>query len=187
MTKLLFRSEESIPKRSYKGKEYKNYRTYKPYLRKDFKQKCGYTNCLDHWFGGSTTFQIDHFLPQSKYPDQKTKYKNLIYSCSFVNRAKSNDEGDYLDPCDSDYNEHFFRTQDGKIMPFPKSKEGVYMHKKLKLYLKRYSLIWNLELLEKKMFELQEIIEASGDNEAKELFVAVGIKYNNYKRYLRAE
>ena len=187
MVKIEFRNSDSTPIRTYQGKELKNYRRYKPHLQKDFKKKCGYTNCLDDWFGGSITFQIDHFLPQSKYPKLKTKYSNLIYSCSYVNRAKSNDEGNYLDPCDTDYNQHFFRNDKGEIVPEPNSKEAVYMHKKLKLYLKRYSVIWTLEQLEQRMYELQEIVENTNNQEAKDLFYEVGRMYNNYKRYLRAQ
>lgn len=186
MTKLLFRSKEEIPFRTYKGREYKNYRTYKPFLRKDFKKKCGYTGCIDDWFGGTTSFQIDHFQPQSIYPDLKVKYSNLIYSCSYVNRAKSNDDGNYLDPCDTDYNEHFFRNDKGEIFAVTSSPKAVYMHKKLKLYLNRYSIIWTLERLENSMYKLQKLIELNDNEEAKQLFVEVGMMYNNYKRYLRA-
>jgi hypothetical protein len=188
MSNLPFRTKEHTPARTYTGREYADYRRYKLFLQKDFKKKCGYTNCLDDWFGGITTFQIDHFLPQSTHTKLKTKYKNLIYSCSYANRAKSNDESVYyLDPCNSDYNKHFYRNSIGEIFPFDSSQEGIYMHKKLKLYLKRYSLIWILENLENSMFDLQEIIEDKGDAEAKELFVKVGMKYNDYKRYLRAQ
>lgn len=186
MSKLPFREKDEVPVRLYNGNEYKNYRDYKPHLRKDFKKKCGYTGCVDHWFGGVTTFQIDHFLPQSLHPHLKTKYSNLIYCCSFVNRAKSNDDGNYLDPCDTDYNIHFYRNQKGEIIPFPASAKAVYMHKKLKLYLSRYSIIWTLEQLENQMYELQTLIEQTDDAQAKALFVEVGIKYNNYKKYLRA-
>lgn len=187
MNKLSFREKEGTPERTFKGKEHKTYRAYKAHLQKDFKKKCGYTNCLDDWFGGVTTFHIDHFLPQSKYPKLKTKYSNLIYSCSYVNRAKSNDEGDYLDPCDADYNEHFYRNELGQIFAEPSSIEAIYMHKKLKLYLKRYSIIWMLEQLEQRMFKLQQLAVVSDDPTIKDLFFEIGTKYNDYKRYLRAQ
>ena len=186
MSNLPFRDEASVPVREYDGPELNPYRLYKPYLRNDFKNKCGYSNCLDDWFGGVSTFQIDHFWPQSKYPQLKTKYSNLIYCCSYVNRAKSNDEGNYLDPCDEDYNEHFYRNEKGEIMPKSSSTEAVYMYKKLKLYLKRYSIIWMLEQLEKKM-ELLRPLMGQTDGDARELFIKVTIKYMDYKKYLRAQ
>lgn len=181
MSKLPFRKKEEIPERLYKGREYADYRKYKSFLREDFKMKCGYTGCIDHWFGGTVSFQIDHFLPQSIHPHLKTKYSNLIYSCSYVNRAKSNDDGNYLDPCNTDYNIHFYRNQKGEILPVQSSAKAVYMHKKLKLYLSRYSIIWTLEQLENRMYELQVLIERTNNAKAKDLFVEVGMKYNNFK------
>lgn len=182
-----FRNEESIPIRAYNGPELRNYREYKPFLRNDFKKKCGYTNCLDDWFGGISTFQIDHFLPQSRYPMLENKYSNLIYCCSYVNRAKSDDEGNYLDPCDEDYNKHFYRNGQGEIIPVPTSDKAIYMYTRLKLYLKRYSIIWMLEQLEQKMETLRTLVENTDDGDAKELFQRVTCKYMDYIKYLRAQ
>jgi hypothetical protein len=187
MNNLPFRDKASVPAREYEGRELRNYRDYKSHLRRDFKNKCGYTNCLDDWFGGVHAFQIDHFLPHSKYPELKNKYSNLIYCCSYVNRAKSNDEGNYLDPCDEDYNEHFYRNGQGKILPIPSSSKAVYMHKRLKLYLKRYSIIWILEQLEQKMETLRGLVENIDDNEVNKLFIDITMKYMDYKKYLRAQ
>ena len=188
MNKLPFRDENNRPIRSYNGKEYSNYKIYKPFLRKDFNQKCGYTDCLDHWFGGVSTFQIDHFHPQSKYPQLKTKYSNLIYCCSYVNRAKSDDDKDkYLDPCNEDYNKHFYRNGNGEIIPEASSEAAIYMHRKLKLYLKRYSIIWMLQQLEQKMESLRLLMDQKNREDAKDLFVEVTKKYMDYKKYLRAQ
>lgn len=185
MSQLPFRNK--APRRSYSGDELANYRSYKDFLEADFNQRCGYTDCHQVWFGGKRTFQIDHFKPVSRHPELETKYFNLVYSCSYVNRAKWSDVGDYIDPCDTDYNQHFYRDSLGNIFPKPDSLSANYMYKKLKLFLKRYGIIWMLDQLEQQMFKLQELIEATGNAEAKELFVEVGIKYNNYKKYLRAE
>ena len=114
------------------------------------------------------------------------KYSNLIYSCSYVNRAKSDDIGNYIDPVDVDYNQHFYRDELGNIYPKENSEAAKYMYVKLKLYLKRHSIIWMLDQLEQRMFKLQELIEATKNEEAKELFIEITMKYNNHKRYLRA-
>ena len=185
MNPLPFRNK--TPQRSYLGDDLPNYRNYKDFLEMDFNQRCGYTDCHQFWFGGKKNFQIDHFKPVSKFPELELKYANLVYTCSYVNRAKSNDIGSYLDPCDVDYNQHFYRDGLGNIFPKEESDSAKYMHSKLKLFLKRYGIIWMLEQLEQKMFQLQELIEATDNNEAKALFVEIGMKYNNYKRYLRAE
>lgn len=76
-----------------------NYNAYKTFLAEDFNHRCGYTDCSDYWFGGKRTFQIDHFKPESKYPELKNEYSNLVYCCSYVNRAKWDDDNpNYLDP-----------------------------------------------------------------------------------------
>ncbi|NOQ27008.1 MAG: hypothetical protein GQ564_16730 [Bacteroidales bacterium] len=183
MSEVKFRN--SSPKRTYSGKELSDYRRYKESLAKDFNSRCGYTDCSDFWFGGKNNFQIDHFIPKSKSPELETKYSNLVYSCSHVNRAKSDDVGKYLDPCDMDYNEHFYRDDLGNIYPKEHSESAKNMYIKLKLYLKRYSIIWMLDQLEQRMYRLQEIIELTKDIEAKELLVEITMKYNNHKKYLR--
>jgi len=185
MNKQLFR--DTCPKRSYNGNELSDYRQYKTFLATDFHGRCGYTDCSHFWFGGRINFQIDHFLPKSKYPELTTSYSNLVYTCSYVNRAKSDDDGNYIDPCNVDYNQHFYRDELGNIYPSEDSVEAKYMHKKLKLYLRRYGIIWMLDQLEQRMFKLEELIKSTQDEEAVKLFAEVGIKYNEYKRYLRAE
>jgi hypothetical protein len=139
-------------------KNYANYRSYKPYLSKDFNSKCGYTDCSHFWFGGINTFHIDHFKPFSKNPALETTYSNLVYCCSYVNILKSNEEGDYIDPCDTDFNEHFERKDDGSIMPKKKSKPANYMFSKLQLGLARYRLIWKLDEMLEKLAELKKQI-----------------------------
>ena len=147
------------PKRTYLGKQYKNYRSYKPHLETDFNKRCGYSDCHQAWFGGMSNFHIDHFKAQSKFPELETVYANLVYTCSFINIAKSDDESSlYLDPCEVDFNDHFDRDKLGNIYPKPHSAEAIYMHKKLKLYLKRYGLIWTLEGLYQKWLQIKEVL-----------------------------
>ena len=184
MTELLFRNE--WPVRTYSGKKLLDYRRYKDSLAQDFNHRCGYTYCLDFWFGGKTNFQIDHFKPKSKFPELETEYNNLVYSCSYVNRAKSDDVGLYLDPVNEDYNSHFYRDELGNIYPREDSQAAKYMYIRLKLYLKRHSIIWMLDQLEQKMFLLQNLIEELQNPEAKELYLALSFKYNDYKKHLRA-
>ena len=170
------------PKRTC-TKKYKSYRSFKPYIRADFNSRCGYTDCPDFWFGGSQTFHIDHFKPKTKNPELEVEYSNLVYCCSYVNILKSDDEGSYVDPCDINFDNHFKRSSDGTIIPT--SSEGSYMHKKLKLYLKRYQTIWMLEELRTKMSELKVVIEAEENNEFKEsLLSAQGGLTNIFLGYL---
>lgn len=184
MSELLFRN--TPPERTYSGNELADYRRYKDALAKDFNYRCGYTHCSDYWFGGKNNFQIDHFRPKSKFPELERNYKNLVYSCSYVNRAKSNDFGNYIDPVDVDYNLHFYRDELGNIYPKQGSEPGSLMYLKLKLYLKRYSIIWMLEQLEQKLNELQPLIESTQNETAKELYIQISFKYHKYLKNLRA-
>jgi len=159
-----FRDKNNPPKRTCK-KTYASYRSFKPYLADDFNSRCGYTDCPDSWFGGRRTFHIDHFKPKSINPNLETAYSNLVYCCSYVNILKSDDEGDYLDPCDVDYNEHFEREIDGSILPI--TNEAKYMFKNLKLGMNRYKIIWMLDSLYIKMKKVKVLIEKEKNEELK--------------------
>lgn len=180
----------SSPKRTC-TKKYANYRSYKPYLVDDFDRKCGYTNCPDYWFGGKRTFHIDHFKPKSIYPKLELEYSNLVYCCSYVNILKSDDDGNYIDPCDVDFNDHFERDENGNILPKSDSKKAKYMYDNLKLYLKRYRIIWQLDELYTKMKKMKNVIEGLADSDyKKELLVIQGELANefvNYFEYLKLE
>lgn len=179
----------SSPKRKCK-RTYRNYRSYKPYLSEDFNGKCGYTDCSHFWFGGSNMFHIDHFKPYSKYPELKANYSNLVYCCSYVNILKSDDEGDYLDPCDVDLNTHFERTDNGTIVPKSNSKEATYMFKKLQLGLARYQIIWMLDEMLVKMDMLTQKINNTKDDSLKiKLRVThseLSEELSKYIKYLKA-
>lgn len=181
---------EKSPERTCQ-KSYKTYGSYKPHLAKDFHNRCGYTDCPDFWFGGSGNFHIDHFIPWKKHPakpELKTDYKNLVYCCSYVNILKSDDETAYLDPCDVDYNNHFSRDSLGYILPNPTSNEATYMYKKLKLYLRRYQIIWTLENLFKKMELIKNELDVAPDgrhkDELKHVMSDLTCLMLDYKKYL---
>src|SRR5271154_2101665 len=78
----------SVPSQTC-SKQYLNYRRYKKYLIVDFSNRCGYCDGHDKWYGGFKNFHIDHFAPKEKFPQLKTVYSNLIYSCPSCNIAKS--------------------------------------------------------------------------------------------------
>ncbi len=152
-----FREYKHTPTRTY-TKKHRNYRDYKPFLEKDFKGRCGYTNCSQFWFGGRNNFHIDHFIPWKKNstnPELKTDYNNLVYCCSYVNILKSDNEGPFLDPCNVDYNDHFGRNSDGGI--YPKTEQARFMYNTLKLYFPRYKIIWQLDRMKEKMTELENL------------------------------
>jgi len=184
MSSILFR--QTAPYRTYNGPELNPYQKYKSILANDFNKKCGYTDCNQLWFGGSNSFHIDHFKPKSKFPELSTKYSNLVYSCSYINISKSNDTSEYLDPVNVDYNLHFFRDSNGNIFPLDESDIAKYMYTKLKMYLKRYSVIFMLDKIRIKMNEVKILIEAleEEDNDKKRLIAVQGELANEFLNYL---
>lgn len=186
---MMVNSFRNIPPKRICTKVYANYRSYKPYIAEDFNHRCGYTDCSDFWFGGTNTFHIDHFKPWKKNPHLKTTYSNLVYCCSYVNILKSDDEGTYLDPCDVDYNTHFERDAYGNIIPKNTSVEAKYMHSQLKLYLKRYQIIWKLDQLLHSMKKLQSAIKEPKNTSIKQdlinLHYDLTTELTDYIEYLR--
>ncbi|NHM07613.1 hypothetical protein G4D82_10300 [Flavobacterium sp. CYK-4] len=186
MSKPLFR--ESAPVRSYTGPILNPYQKYKTFLVDDFNKRCGYTNCHHIWFGGKQCFHIDHVKPKSKNPELLNDYKNLVYSCSYVNMAKGDDDNDYLDPVNDDYNLHFYRDEHGNIYPNADSPRANYMYTKLKLYLGRYQIIFMLDKLRDKMNEVKNLIESLEDGEDKTRLKLVqsdlASEFLNYLNYL---
>lgn len=186
---------ELTPKRSphHLLKNYKKYQSYKKYLRLDFGQRCGYTNCSDSWFGGSKSFHIDHLKPKSLYPHLETDYSNLVYSCSYVNEKKANHDGPFLDPCNVDYNDHFFRDEEGNICANPESASAKYMCNILCLNLRRYGLIWQLEQLNILKKELKDVITKKYKTDSNEeitilkLYMDLDETFDRYFTYLQAE
>lgn len=66
---------------------YKTHNEYKPLLREDFHQRCGY--CGDHEFFRDTYYEVDHFVPKKSLVNiSPTEYSNLVYSCRSCNNSK---------------------------------------------------------------------------------------------------
>lgn len=171
---------KTSPVRS-KVSEKSHYGAYKDDLARDFKHRCGYTDCSDSWFGGQCTFQIDHLKPWSKYPELKTKYSNLVYCCSYVNRAKWDDDSPhYLDPCDVDYNDHFERDDNGFIIG--KSADAKYMVGRMHLNMSRYAIIWTLDTLNDIILRLK--VHRINHPEIEDLLVALQDEYFDYVQNL---
>lgn len=168
------------PKRTC-NKTFADYHAYKPFLEADFCKRCGYTGCSQMWFGGKRTFQIDHLKPESKYPKLINEYSNLVYCCSYVNRAKWDDDSpNYLDPCDVDYNIHFERDANGFIVA--KTEQGQYMLEHMHLNLFRYAIIWSLDRLTERIKKLEKIDVPS--QEIKDLKLEVLQEFFKYTQYL---
>lgn len=154
-------------------KEYKHYKSYKPYLKKDFLDRCGYCNLSDSSI--TTFFEVDHFIPRDAFkddwPECDTTYENLVYSCKKCNMAKSDFyEGDiskrvienelFYNPVETDYGEIFYRDDAGGIAS--DDQKGREMITKLKLYRPIHNMAWICEMLKKTRDKLNAQIEKVG-------------------------
>lgn len=174
------------------------YTLYKVELRTDFSKKCGYCDTSDYYSGGQRGFHIDHFAPKKKFSHLVNEYQNLVYSCPICNTAKSDDwPGDdpnvshvsdkgYIDPCSSSYKDHLARNKSGQIIPL--TPLGGYIHKKLKLNLKRRQICWLVDKMETQMRALDEIISKDPENLAQlQAFHKLGKQYIAYIGILKSE
>ncbi len=102
-------------------KKFTNYREYKPFLRVEFLYACVYCEVYESESAGEDNFQVEHYVPQSKYPMLECVYENLFYSCAFCNgpAAKSGywatkeqrEKGHYvLNPCRHDIDIHIDKS-----------------------------------------------------------------------------
>lgn len=195
------RFREKVPSRSFKI-VYKDYKMYKKPLSIDFDNKCGYCGDYDFWSGGPHNYHIDHFAPKSKFDSLKNSYSNLVYCCPYCNRYKSNDwvsdnpkvnilgNKGYIDPCDKAYDDAFCRKSSGEILF--KNNIGEYMYFKLKLHLKRHSIIYKLTVIFRLMDELAKELDGSALSEEskkhiKEIYLELSLEFNKYLKYLMGE
>lgn len=171
------------------------YTKFKPELREDFNERCGY--CGDHDFFRTTYYEIDHFRPQKRFPEiAPNTYSNLVYSCRSCNNSKrkkwptddvnlpNDGHVGFVDPCDADYATYFKRGIDGSIVPI--SELGTWMWKNLNLGNPIHRVTWSLEQLRKNIISLQKLSESSSLNpdDAKSLLSIVG-QYFSYEEQLK--
>lgn len=152
-----------IPTHSAQGEKWRSRTTIKSHLKQDFHGRCAYCDDLDSLV--DIDFHIEHFAPQTKFPERKTLYQNLLYACPYCNKSKSeywaSDDPDInikdgegiVNPCCADYDLHLGRRRSGCI--YPKTELGKFMFKLLKLYLARHELFFQIERLQSKINELQ--------------------------------
>jgi hypothetical protein len=162
------------PKRRIITKEVPHWTAHKPDLRLDFNHRCGYCNSFDGF--RHTYFEVDHFVPKVffKISGKITlnQYGNLVYTCKYCNNNKlskwpsksetifhDGKEG-FVDPCDDEYDSHFYRTVEGAIMW--RTELGKWMYKEAFKFDEReksIKLLWNLDRLRLIIPELSEELE----------------------------
>ena len=99
--------------RRHGPKGYRDYRSYRPWLRDDFEYRCVYCLSRETWTKRVSGFDLDHFVPQKLAPEKATDYSNLVYACSQCNQAKSS--GQLPSPESDAFGKHLTVEDDGSI------------------------------------------------------------------------
>ena len=161
--------KKTMPCRSFHGNRWHTMLANKKRLMNDFNHKCAYCDDFDRYCGGPGHYHVDHFAPKQKFNHLKYEYSNMLYSCPFCNRAKSDkwvgrnehenviNEKGFIDPCTTEYELHLHRNDDGSIVA--KTNLGEYMRNELKLYLVRHQINYMIEEISMKRLELKRKCE----------------------------
>lgn len=97
---------------------FSDYRRYKPFLQKEFSNKCVYCRKADS-LEDKGGFHVEHYRPKNQFPDLEVKYANLFYSCAACNRYKGtywsdNPSRQITNPCD-DVMSHHLKFEEATI------------------------------------------------------------------------
>lgn len=157
------------------------YSKYKPYLEKDFQERCCYCNMPSDLL--TISYHVEHFIPVKVFEGKKdsllTEYENLMWACPKCNLSKGDKyKGDFqksskienelfYNPVEVDYNDIFFRNEIGGIDS--EDVKGREMIKLLKLYRPIHNLAWLIERLEKLALNLEQASKIETDLERKKL------------------
>jgi len=96
------------------------HRQYVSYLREVFRRRCAYCLTPDDRLGGEEGMKVDHFAPESRFPNLILSWDNLYYCCDVCNNRKSNFPTEaeaalgqrFIDPCTEDPDNHFCLARD---------------------------------------------------------------------------
>jgi len=184
---------EHTPKRRPITTAVNKYSDHRTDLRIDYKNRCGYCNDIEAY--RITWFEIDHFVPKGYLKTlTETDYSNLVYACRSCNNAKrakwptkdekihnQNDVG-FIDPCDDTYNNQFKRLNNGRILP--KTNLGTWIYNSLKFYKPQHEVIWNIELLDTLIDEINAELENSPNDNLKDRLTQSLLEYRKYVKEL---
>jgi hypothetical protein len=102
--------------RRHKPPVFSEHGRYKEYLRDEFVFRCVYCLVREKWKGSHWSFAVEHFRPKSRFPDDRVRYRNLLYACEHCNHFKGETViEDLLHPEDSPLGEHLDVERDGTI------------------------------------------------------------------------
>jgi hypothetical protein len=76
---------------------YRDYESYRDWLRDEFSYRCVFSLAREQWEGRTASFDIDHFEPRATRPDLTCDYDNLLYLAHRVNLVRG--KRSLPDPC----------------------------------------------------------------------------------------
>jgi hypothetical protein len=94
---------------------YANAESFRDWLRDEFDFRCPYCLMRETWLRGCRGFEVDHCVPQSADPSRRLVYDNLVYTCPWCNRVKSNVA--LPNPTDFAYGTAMSVNNEGMIVP----------------------------------------------------------------------
>jgi hypothetical protein len=109
---------------------YRDYSSFRDWLRDEFTFRCVYCLHRERWYNRGATFHIEHFIPCGVDPNGKCEYSNLLYACSTCNEAKQAILG-LPNPCHVAFGDCLRITPDGLVHAL--SPEGEKLEQVLRL------------------------------------------------------
>ena len=93
---------------------YKDYASFKDWLRDEFSFRCVYCLHREQWYNRGATFHVEHFTPSVLEPSRTCDYTNLLYACATCNEAKSDILG-LPNPCEVAFYDCLYIQDDGHV------------------------------------------------------------------------
>lgn len=118
---MIFKYPDKRLARRHGPSGYRDYASYKPWLRDDFTFTCIFCLVRERWYpNGHAAFSVEHLAPKV-LGQSVLDYDNLLYSCLQCNSLKRALTG-ILDPCKEGYGAHIVIHDDGAA--FATTKRG---------------------------------------------------------------
>ena len=91
---MIFAYPKPRTQRRHAPRGYASPRSYRPWLRDEFTFRCAYCLKREQWGQATGEFDLDHFQPQSLFPQLAAEYTNMVYACRRCNGVKQDQEVD---------------------------------------------------------------------------------------------
>ena len=119
----MFEYPRHAHERRHEPRGYNDYRSFKPWLRDEFAFRCVYCLWRETWSAaGDAAFSVEHLQSQSRAPQLRRDYNNLVYACCGCNSAKQDLDAP-LNPCEAALGSHVEVRSDGRAYSLTASGE----------------------------------------------------------------